>query len=213
MSSSRLIRGSDSGAQVVAWLAPEVPNPGSPGSYRRSGDSDLDAIQQRAWQKGFDQGRAAGVEAGTRELGARIEAIERILDALARPLEDVDHRVEEELLALVQAVVRQLVRRELRQDPGHLIGVIREGLAALPLASGDVSVRLHPADAEAIRERLADAPGERAWRLESDPLMERGGCLIASPRSNIDARLEARLARVIAGLLEDERDDSHHQPQ
>ena len=89
MSSSRLIRGSDSGAQVVAWLAPEVPNPGSPGSYRRSGDSDLDAIQQRAWQKGFDQGRAAGVEAGTRELGARIEAIERIhayteeLDAVA----------------------------------------------------------------------------------------------------------------------------------
>jgi flagellar assembly protein FliH len=212
MTSSRLIRGSDSDAQVVAWRAPEVPNPGGPGSYRRSGDNDLTAVQQRAWQQGFDQGKAAGIEAGTSELDTRIEAVERILDALARPLEDLDHRVEEELLALVQAVVRQLVRRELQHDPGHLIGIIRESLAALPLAAGDVVVRLHPADAEAIREKLADATENRAWRLETDPLLERGGCLITSPRSNIDARLESRLARVIAGLLKDERDEPDHQP-
>jgi len=216
MTSSKLIRGSDGNAQVVAWRAPDVPNPGGPGSYRRSVDSDVQAVQQRAWDKGFEQGRAAGLEAGTLELSARIEAVEKILDALARPLEDLDHRVETELLALVQAVARQLVRREMHQDPGHLIGVIREGLAALPLAAGDVVVRLHPADAEAIRERLADPAGDRAtnrvWRLETDPLMERGGCLITSPRSTIDARLDARLSRVIARLLEDERDEPDHQP-
>lgn len=212
MTSSRLIRSGDNDSRVVAWRAPEVPNPGGPGSYRRSGDNDLTAVQQRAWQQGFEQGRTAGMEAGTSELAVRIEAVERILDALARPLEDLDHRVEEELLALVQAVVRQLVRRELQHDPGHLIGIIRDGLAALPLAAGDVVVRLHPTDAEAIRERLADAADNRAWRLETDPLLERGGCLITSPRSNIDARLEARLARVIAGLLEDERGEPDHQP-
>jgi flagellar assembly protein FliH len=199
-------------SQAVAWRAPEVPSPGGPGTYRRGGDDDLSALQQRAWQQGFDQGRAAGIEAGTRELAARIEAVERILDALARPFEDLDHRVEEELLALVQAVVRQLVRRELQHDPGHLIGIIREGLAALPLAAGDVVVRLHPGDADIIRERLADAAGQRAWRLECDPLLERGGCLITTPRSTIDARLEPRLARVIASLLEDERDEPDRQP-
>ncbi|MDH5275240.1 MAG: flagellar assembly protein FliH [Gammaproteobacteria bacterium] len=212
MTSSRLIRGGDDASQAVAWRAPEVPSQGAPGSYRRSGDNDLTALQQRAWQQGFEQGRTAGIEAGTTELAARIEAVESILDALARPLEDLDHRVEEELLALVQAVVRQLVRRELQHDPGHLVGIIRDGLAALPLAAGDVVVRLHPSDAEAIRERLTDAADNRAWRLESDPLLERGGCLITSPRSNIDARLEARLARVIAGLLADERDEPDHQP-
>jgi flagellar assembly protein FliH len=213
MTSSRLIRGSEGSAQVVAWKAPEVPNPGGPGSFRRTGDQDLAAVQQRAWDKGFEQGRAAGLEAGARELAPRIEAVEKILDALARPLEDLDHRVEAELLALVQAVARQLVRREMHQDPGHLIGVIREGLAALPLATSDVVVRLHPADADAVRERLAAAEGERAWRLESDPLLERGGCLITSPRSTIDARLDARLARVIARLLEDERDEPDTGPQ
>ncbi len=213
MTSSRLIRGGDVGTPVVAWRAPEVPNPGGPGSYRRSADQDVTAVQQRAWQQGFEQGRQAGMEAGGRELNARIEAVESILDALARPLEDLDHRVEEELLALVQAVARQLVRREMHADPGHLIGVIRESLAALPLASGDVVVRMHPADADAIRERLAEPAGDRAWRLESDPLLERGGCLITSPRSTIDARLDARLARVIARLMEDERDEPDLQPE
>lgn len=212
MTSSRLIRGGD--APAVAWKAPEVPNPGGPGSFRRTGDSDLAAVQQRAWDKGFAEGRAAGIEAGTRELAARIESVEGILDALARPLEDLDHRVEAELLALVQAVARQLVRREFHLDPGHLVGIIREGLAALPLASGDVVVHLHPADADAIRDRLAGGDaGERAWRLESDPLQERGGCLISSPRSTIDARLDARLSRVIAGLLEDQRDEPDHEPR
>ncbi len=213
MTSSKLIRGSESSAEVLAWRAPEVPSPGGPGSFRRSDDHDLTALQQRAWQQGFEQGRVAGEEAGLRELVVRIEAVESILDTLARPLEDLDHRVEEELLALVQAVVRQLVRRELHLDPGHLIGVIREGLAALPLASGDVVVRLHPADADAIRERLPVAQDDRAWRLESDPLLERGGCVITSPRSRIDARLEARLARVIARLLEDERGESDPGPE
>ncbi|MEZ5563343.1 MAG: flagellar assembly protein FliH [Gammaproteobacteria bacterium] len=201
---SRLIRNT-AATTHVAWKAPDVSSPGGSDGLRRNGDGDLNALQQRAWQQGLEAGRAAGIEAGTRELAARITAVERVLDALARPLEDLDHRVEEELLALVQAVVRQLIRREVHIDPKHIIGVIREGLAALPLAAGDITVRLHPDDAEVVRSCLAENAADRAWRIEADPLTERGGCLITSARSTIDARLETRLARVIAALLEDER--------
>lgn len=201
---SRLIR-NDAAATTVAWRAPDVSSAGGTAGLRRSGDADLNGLQQRAWQQGLEEGRAAGIEAGNRELATRIAAVERVLDALARPLEDLDHRVEEELLALVQAVVRQLIRREVHLDPAHIIGVIREGLTALPLAAGDITVRLHPDDAGVVRSCLTENANDRAWRLETDPLLERGGCLITSARSTIDARLDTRLARVIAGLLEDER--------
>lgn len=204
---SRLIRAGSSAA--VSWRAPEVTGP--PGQIRRTGDPDLDALQQRAWSQGFEQGRTAGLEAGFRECHGRLDAALRILDSLARPLEDLDHRVEEELLALVRVVCQQLLRREFKADAGHLVGVIREALAALPLASGDVVVRLHPSDADALRERLATTEGERAWRLESDPLLEPGGCLVTTARSTVDARLETRLSRVVAGLLEDERGE--HGPE
>lgn len=218
---SRLIRASDPATPVVAWRAPEVSGSGRPDGHRPGQDGDTRAAQQRGWQQAFDEGRAAGVAAGMRELDARIDAVERILDALARPLEELDHRVEEELLALVQAVVRQLVRRELKHDPAHLVGLIREGLAALPLTAGEVVVRLNPADADAIRHRLDEATGDagatngrdRAWRIETDPLLEQGGCLISSPRSDIDLRLDARLARIIAALLTDQRDGMRADPR
>lgn len=202
---SRLIRSTSATQQCAAWQAPEVSATGDNASLRRTSDGDLNALQQRAWQQGLEEGRAAGIEAGNRELATRIAAVERILDTLARPLEDMDHRVEDELLALVQTIVRQLIRREVHIDPAHIIGVIREGLAALPLAAGDITVRLHPDDADVVRSCLTENATDRAWRLETDPLLERGGCLITSARSTIDARLETRLARVIAGLLEDER--------
>ena len=201
---SRLIR-SSSAAASVAWQAPDVSSASGTTAVRRNNDGDLSALQQRAWQQGLEEGRAAGIEAGTRELGTRITAVERVLDALTRPLEDLDHRVDDELLALVQAIVRQLIRREVHLDPAHIIGVIREGLTALPLAAGDVTVRLHPDDAEVVRACLTETATDRAWRLEGDPLLERVGGVITSARSTFDARLETRLARVIAGLLEDER--------
>jgi flagellar assembly protein FliH len=204
MTSSRLIRGDGTLGQYVAWKAPEVGTPGGAGNFRR-GEGDPAAVQQRAWQQGFDQGRAAGIEAGMKETAARAAAVERVLDALARPLEDLDHRVEEEILALVHAIVRQLVRREIHLDPTHIVGVIREALAALPVSAEDVTVRLHPEDADVVRGCLPPAEQDRAWKIEADPLLERGGCLVSSARSNIDGTLDARLSRVVAGLFEDER--------
>src|SRR5690606_36633149 len=98
-------------------------------------------------------------EAGRAELAARSAVLGRVLDALARPLEDLDHRVEAELLALVKVLTRQLVRREMNLDPTHIVGVLREGLAALPVSAGDVVVRLYPEDATTVRECLRPASG------------------------------------------------------
>jgi flagellar biosynthesis/type III secretory pathway protein FliH len=37
--------------------------------------------------------------------------------------------------------------------------------------------------------------------------MERGGCRIVTPQSEVDGRLETRLGRTIATMFEDERKD------
>jgi flagellar assembly protein FliH len=201
-SSSRLIRTSVPGGEAVAWQAPDV------GGSQRGGPAGEAEAARRAWQEGFEQGRSAGLEAGTREIRERVAALERVLDGLARPLEDLDHHIEAQLLALVQAVARQLIRREVALDPTHIVGVLRAGLAALPLSAGDVTVRLHPDDADVVRQCLATDGADRAWRLETDPLQERGGCIVTAARSTVDARLDTRLTRVIASYLEDARDDA-----
>jgi flagellar assembly protein FliH len=202
-SSSRLIRATAMSDQALAWRAPDVGQPA--GARAGTAGADAPDAAERAWQAGFAAGRAAGFEAGAGEVRALAGALERVLDACARPLQDLDHRIETELLALVQQVVRQLVRREVALDPTHVVGVLRAGLAALPLAADNVVVRLHPDDAALVRSALPADGDARAWRLESDPLQDRGGCLITSNQSVVDGQLDTRLARIIGGLVEDTR--------
>jgi flagellar assembly protein FliH len=204
--SSRLIRGHEVAERCQTWQAPEVSGPTL--RARASDSDDLRATRQKAWQEGFDQGRAAGLESARKDATSRARALEQALDALARPFADLDQRFHAEVVELVRAVSRQLLRRELRGDPAHLVGVVREGLAALPMAASGIVVRMHPEDATAVRDSLAPGSGEQSWRIETDPLMERGGCIIVTSQSQVDGRLDTRLDRVIATLFDDERKEA-----
>jgi flagellar assembly protein FliH len=209
--SSRLIRGDEVAERCQPWQAPEVSGPTLRG--RVAEPEDLRATRQKAWQEGFDQGRSAGLESAGKDTAARARAFERVLDALTRPFEDLDQRFQVEVVELVRAVARQVLRRELHADPTHLIGVVREGLAALPMSASGIIVRMHPDDVAAVHDCLAPGSGERSWRFEADPLMERGGCSIVTAQSQVDGRLDARLDRIIATMFDDERKEPSHDSQ
>lgn len=206
---SRLIRGSTGAGDWARWQAPEVGTRPRPPAPRTEEVTDA---RQQGWQAGFAEGRAAGMQAAREQLAAGSTALESMLDALAQPFESLEQRFHEEVVELVRAIVRQLLRRETRIDPRHIIGVVREGLASLPMAATDIVVRMHPEDAALLGEHLPAGAGERHWRIEADALMERGGCIIVTAQSQVDARLETRLARVIAAMFEDERRDHGNTP-
>jgi len=208
MTSSRLIRADALNVEYVAWSAPEVEEDTDVAKRGHPDEQiDPDQLHRQAWDEGFAEGRAAGLAAGQQQLQETASSLECVLNVLARPLEELDVRVEEELIALVKAVSGQLVRRELKLDPSHIVGVIREGLAALPLASGEPVIRLHPQDADVVRQCLADNEAERAWHIEGDPVMQRGGCVIVTSDSQVDFRLETRLGLVLATMFEGDRAD------
>ena len=121
------------------------------------------------------------------------------------PLRVLDAEVEQSLLTLAVAIASHLTRRTLRAEPEQLIPIVRECLQQLPLGAREVRVRLHPEDAAVVREKLAAPAGEGAWRLVEDPMLTRGGCLIDSEHSRLDARLESRINALIAHALGDER--------
>lgn len=205
-SSSRIIRESEVPAEMATWQAPKVVEAARPQAAPVApAQPDPAILREQAWQEGFEQGRAEGIAAGRADLAQHADVLRRVLDGLARPVQTLDLQFEEEMLALVTAIARQLVRRELKLDPTHLVAVVREGLAALPAASVDIQVRLHPQDAEVIAELLQPADEGRHWAIEPDPLMEQGGCRIVTDTAQIDCRLDTQLGRVVAAMLEDER--------
>src|SRR5882757_4694895 len=167
--------------------------------------SGLADLQAEAHAEAFAQGLAEGREAGRGEVRAQVEKLAALFYDLAKPFKVLNAEVERELLTLAMALARQIVRRELKTDPTQIIGIIRDAIAALPVAAREVRVHLHPEDAAVVRQNLAPTESERAWAIIEDPVMARGGCQITTTTSRIDARLETRLAAILSELMGTER--------
>jgi flagellar assembly protein FliH len=188
---------------AAVWAAPDMSDPLKPNKPPTvSGLADL---QAEAHAEAFAQGLAEGREAGRGEVRAQVERLAGMFYDLAKPFEVLNAEVERELLTLAMALARQIVRRELKTDPTQIIGIIREAIAALPVAARDVRVHLHPEDAAVVRENLSPTENESAWTLVEDPVMARGGCQVTTATSRIDARLETRLTSILSELLGTER--------
>jgi len=195
---------------VQRWAMPEMEGPivGRPRDERRNGPDAARLQREEAEARGYEAGMAkaqAEMQARIAALDARLQQIDSILQLLGSPLQDLDARVESELTQLALTVGKQLARRELKLDPAQVIAIIRESLGQLPIAAREIRVHLHPEDAATVRERLAAPTNERAWTIVEDPTLTRGGCIVRSESSQIDARLEARVHAVMMSTLGEER--------
>jgi flagellar assembly protein FliH len=165
----------------------------------------LEEIQERARAEGFEQGLKEGREAGQQEFVVQIQMLEKMLGGLERPFEELDNCVEQQLAQLAMLVARQLVRRELATEPEQVIAVVREALAALPVAARDIRLALHPEDVALIRQALSMQEADQTMQIVEDPVQSRGGCRVYTDVSQIDATVESRLNAVIAKVLGGQR--------
>jgi flagellar assembly protein FliH len=200
-------------ASIERWSLPVVEGNviGRPIDERKAAaaaEAIARVAREQSEARGYEAGMAkakAEMEGQVNELKARIQRLDKLLSFMGRPLEDLDADVEKMLLRLTLSVGKQLARRELRIDPSQVIAIIRESLQELPIAAREARVLLHPEDAAIVRERLAEPSNERAWTIVEDPTMSRGGCIVKTETSRIDARIESRINTIIANVLGDER--------
>jgi flagellar assembly protein FliH len=191
------------------WSLPTVDGPiigvdrEGPAGTRRS-DAARQGQLTRGYEAGLNAGRAA-LQSQINAVEAQVARLDEILNRLSRPLSAMETEVEQQLVLLALTVGKQLARRELKADPAQITALIREAVGRLPAATRDVRVHLHPDDAAAIAERLATTGQERAWTVVEDPTLTRGGCLVRTENSQIDARLESRVNAMISSMLGEER--------
>jgi flagellar assembly protein FliH len=196
-------------SSIHSWTLPQVDGP-VVGRPRRL--EDLQRLEREAWDSGYAAGREAGVSAGrdeqralADELNARVRRVGEVLEVLARPMQELDTEVYEQLAVVATAIAQKLIRRELKTNPDQIVAAVRETVALLPLSAREIRVFLHPEDAALVRERLPAPAGEELWSIVEDPTMTRGGCRVSSTNSTIDARIEQRIGAAVAAALGDER--------
>ncbi|MGI9235291.1 MAG: FliH/SctL family protein [Woeseiaceae bacterium] len=192
----------DAATTPATWDVPTIEGSGST-AYPTAGR--LEELQKEAYEEAWQSGHAEGLAAGDAAIRARAARFDELLLALGKPFDRLDDSVESQLVDVAIGIVKQLFRREIKVNPSHVIGVVREAIQLLPVASRNVQVHLHPDDAALVRETLSPAEGEPAWTLVEDPLTAPGGCRVTTDNSQIDATTEARLQAVINAALGDER--------
>ncbi len=199
----------------IAWQPPPVEgelllNDGSRQRVDLPTAQDLQAMQQAAYEEGFRIGREDGNRVGNEEARAsyaeQTQCFERLVGGLAEPFAELDDAVVQSVADLAILIARHLVRRELKTEPGEIVAVVREALGCLPAATRNPSLRVNPEDLDIVNQALGVDGGERAWRLEADPLISRGGCTVETDSSFVDATIEARIAAIASQMLGGERE-------
>ncbi len=202
---------SNEDSEVQTWQAPDVEL--SDDKDRRDGlvtAGELEKIQKQAYEEGFEAGKKDGYAAGEGLIKENIVHLNTIMELLAEPLKELDEDLVTQLLDLTTIIAGQVIRRELRADPGQVIAVVRECIKSLPIAARKITIHLHPDDATLVRGAFSiEENFEQSWQINEDPVLTRGGCRIEAENSKIDMTVEQQLNRVIANLLggERERDD------
>ncbi|MGZ5006748.1 MAG: flagellar assembly protein FliH [Methylobacter sp.] len=173
---------------------------------RQAYDEAFAQGKMHGFQQGFDEGSKKGYEENLHLLQSQAAIMVSLLKSLSEPFKRLDEEVEKELVKLVIAIATQMIRREIKLDPGQIVAVVRESINVLPLASQKISLKLHPEDAELVRSALSLDEMSPSWTIVEDPLITRGGCEVDTEVSHVDATLEHRLAAVIATLLGGDRE-------
>jgi flagellar assembly protein FliH len=196
------------GPEFQRWEMPNVGNGNLPN--RRKDDpppptvSELEALQQQAREEGYAAGHAEGLAAARQQMQQKMARFDALCEAAARPLQSFDDRTEQELARLAIVMARRVIARELQLSPDLIARAVRQAADALPAATRELRVRLHPDDLDLLYEMCAI---EGPWTTHADASLTRGGCQLESERSRLDATVEARLAAVIDAVLGDDADD------
>jgi flagellar assembly protein FliH len=175
---------------------------------QRPGIPTADEIEQ--WRKDAqDEGYQEGLKIAAEQAISTQQRLQQLINFFEHPLKSLNEEVEQQLSHVVVTLAQQLVRRELKIEPGEIIGLIRDSVELLPGNARGIRIYLHPEDASLVRNALSiEADNEElSWKLIEDPMITQGGCKIKSESSSINVTLENRLATLAASVLGGKREE------
>jgi len=139
-----------------------------------------------------------------------IKMVIEMLKKAAREIEIEKGRMikegEREVLKMVMAIVRKVIKRETEVDPDIIVKVARDALGQAADARR-ILIKVNPLDwrrlKEIEREILPEENnGNHHIQIEEDKSIQRGGCIIKTEKETIDARINQQIREIEKALVE-----------
>jgi flagellar assembly protein FliH len=167
-----------------------------------------DQIRQKAIEEGRLQARKDAEKNLEAELKRRSEAALATLETITEQVEtrraEWQHHWESYAIKLSSGIAERVIRRELKSDPSITIEWIREALE-MGASSGQVSVKLNPADIRLLDPMLEDLTrrlGRAAnTTIVADDRMPIGEVRVETEYGALDQRITLQLERLEKELL------------
>ncbi|NLY41503.1 MAG: HrpE/YscL family type III secretion apparatus protein [Desulfovibrionales bacterium] len=145
-------------------------------------DAKTEYARQR--EQGYQDGKTEG----------KMEHAEKIMDTILSSVEFIEN-IESTLVHVVSQAIRKIIGE--MDDAERIVRVVRTALLTVRNQQ-HVTIRVAPADAEAVRVALAgflqSSPGGKSFLdLIPDARLDKGACLLESELGVVDASLETQL--------------------
>ncbi|MGM0434342.1 MAG: flagellar assembly protein FliH [Pseudomonadota bacterium] len=200
-------------AEQLEAIHNEARDEGYNAGFEAGKTEGMDQGAREGYRVGYDEGHATGREAGEQQgleegrerVRQNEERLQQLMESLAHPLRQEEEATEAAVLNLVMALSRSVIHRELQLDSSQIGSIVRRAIQSLPDSDIDMRIRVHPDDAEMVRQAIDGVAGHAT--LAPDEQILPGGCVVASSRSLVDYTVEKRFQKQVQQMLEAQLSD------
>lgn len=151
-------------------------------------EAEADRIRSEARAAGHEEGFAAGRADALSEMAPAVQAVSEVLAAVRALEAEHAERVEGQAAELAVRIAEKVVAGAVEVKPDRLLDVVRGALRTM-VERERITVLVHPADVELLREGLPDL------EVHEERRVARGGAIVRTAYGEIDATLDTKLER------------------
>lgn len=166
----------------------------------------IEEVQKQAYDEAYKAAYEKGIaesekyleeklQEERKELKNKAAQLQQCFNTLTHPLHDIDLEVEQKLTDIVFYFCKQLLGHELNVDSSHMLRLVQQSVASLPVAQRNIIVKLNPSDIELLKEGDVDIT-DQDWKVEIDESITKGGCIINTATSSVDLGIENRIKKL-----------------
>jgi len=177
--------------------------------------AEAEHIRAQAWAAGEAEGRAAGIAAARTDAAPAVAAIGAAVGAIEGLREQIIAELEQDAVDMALRLAEQIIAGVLTVEPERVLDVGRNALRHLS-ERRRVTLVVNPDDLELVSECVdqlqSELGGIEHLGVQSDRRIGRGGAIARTDSGEIDAGIDAQLARareIVAAALAAESTDEN----
>jgi len=157
---------------------------------------DLESIRQAAHQEGYQEGLTRGDMEARAALQERLSRLDSLLMSLGEARESMFHQVRGDLVKIMCAVPRKILRQSLKIDPRAIVSLVGSVLDELPRQER-VVVQVGSEDLKMLEEALPNLRkrlgGYTQIDVEASSQITGGGAVVVMEGGRVEATIERQL--------------------